>query len=237
MRKKSLLLTVAFYVLFSLALTVSIPSAVRVFADAPTYAYMPSDTALYAATSDGYEAKVYLPKTYFVTVLGTSGFYYRVGYGDITGYIRTSSVETVDYEPVTKFAYGSMSLKNGIASVFMYEDAALSRIIATVTATSIIDVYGYINSSYSSYYCRLKSDNVHFYGYLPVIGAEFIMPEENDVRAVELPPPDDSVPTVTTPENGTPNEATLQIILVVCLVIPAVIVVMLIFSGKSKTQS
>ena len=230
MRKKLL----TFIALAAVIILLMPVSSRAVAADAAVYAYLPADTAMYSATGDGYEVRVYLPKTYFVTILSTNGYYHRVSYGDLTGYVRTASVDIVGFEPVTKVAYGEASLKSGIASVYMYDDAALTIIAATVSPADALIVYGGINSAESSYYCRLAAFGVYRYGYLPAVGVNVTLPPENDVRAVE-PPPDDT-PVIAPPGDEDSNEVTLQIILIVSLVIPSVVVVTLIFSDKKKPK-
>lgn len=223
--------------LFVFALTQENPQ----YADANgvSYAYMSADTPLYTAGSDGYEVKVNLPATYFVSVLATSGYYYRVGYGDINGYVRQTSVEVVSYEPVTKYAMGEGRLKSGIASVYLYEKADLTAAIATVGTNTVIETYGKVSSSETVYYCRIIADTVYYYGYLSALVADFTMPPENDVRAVAPIEPDPEDPGITGPDPEDPaglGELPLQIILVVCLVVPSIVIVMLLFTDKSKKQ-
>lgn len=204
---------------------------------APQYALMNTDTPLYSAASDGYEVRVNLPATYFVTVLATSGYYYRVIYGDISGYVRQSAVEVVDYEPVTKHAYGTASLKSGIASVYLYEKADLAAAVATISGSTEIDVFGTLNAAEDVYYCRIKAVDTYYYGYLAAVGLNVTMPPENEIKAVETPVP---VPDPDNPDDssgpGALGDLPLQIILVLCLAVPAVVIVMLICSDKSKKK-
>lgn len=212
-------------------------SAAAYASAAAQYALMASDTPFYAVTGDGYDVKTYLPSSYYVTVEGTSGTYYRVSYGDLTGYVRQSAVTQVDYEPVTKYAYGSATLKSGIASVFLYESSDLSRVLATVGSDTAVDVYGYVDSGMLVYYCRIRTNNSYVRGYVSPAGVNVVMPEKNDGSKIVPPPePDDSKNAGTTPEEDEPASYVLQIVLVVALVVPSVIAVLLIFSGKKRPE-
>lgn len=231
-----------FIPLFSIAIIVVVyfsnASSVAFAASNAQYALMYGDTPFYAVSGDGYDVIAYLPSSYYVTVEGSQGLYYRVSYGDLTGYVRQSAVSLVDYEPVTKYAYGYAALKSGIASVYLYESSDLARISGAIGTDTDMAVYGYIDSGVLSYYCRIKIDNTFIRGYVPPTGIDIAMPAKNDGSRIEPEPePETGTPAGGSPEGKEPPSSyILQIVLVVVLVVPSVLAVLLIFSGKKREE-
>ena len=147
--------------------------------------------------------------------------------------VKSGDTEDVDYEPVTKYATtGSVTLKKGVASVYLYADADCTVVLSSVTASDSLFLYG--QSAYEGvYYCRLKGTAGTTRGYIGGEGIIVTLPEENTVEAVTPPedePEEENPGEETDPGGGGEAEVSLpvEIILVVSLAVPAFIVVFLL---------
>lgn len=197
------------------------------------YSYINESVPFYAFDGVDYTCLFYLPATYFVAIEEEGEEYDRVTYLDLSGYVKSGDTEDVDYEPVTKYATtGSVTLKKGVASVYLYADADCTVVLSSVTASDSLFLYG--QSAYEGvYYCRLKGMAGTTRGYIGGEGIIVTLPEENTVEAVTPPedePEEENPGEETDPGGGGEAEVSLpvEIILVVSLAVPAFIVVFLL---------
>lgn len=198
------------------------------------YSYLDADVAFYAFDGVDYSVVFYMPATYFVALEEEGELYDRVTYLDLSGYIAHGDAESVDYEPVTKYATGGkVVLKRGIASVYMYAEPECVTVVASVTATDTLFLYGRSPLD-GVYYCRLRGANGAVRGYIGTEGATVTLPEENIIESVT--PPEDINPS----EDPDPDDETynsnipfpVEIILVISLALPAFLLVFLLTSKK-----
>ena len=159
------------------------------------YAYLPSDAALY----DFKGTKVCtLPATYFVAVGGSeSGGRYPVSYLDLDGFVLSSDVEIVDYEPVTKFPSLTCKPNSDGLPVNLRSAPATSRgeILAAVPHGSILTLYGgisgdevYAGAGGEWKYVRYDTAQKPIYGYIyaPQLKCDALSP--NKIEKVEKKP-------------------------------------------------
>lgn len=200
---------------------------------AVNYAYLPTSIPFYAYDGVDYTCAFYLPQTYFVAVEEEGREYDRVTYLDMSGYVKHGSAEKVDYEPVTKYATsGSVSLKHGIASVYLYADENCSVVLSPVTASDTLFLYGRASKE-GVYYCRLIGSVGTVRGYVADDGVTVVMPNENIVEAVK-PPAEEQPPFDYSPgPNANELNGVVEIILIVSLALPAFLLVFL-FTGKKN---
>ena len=197
-----------------------------------SYALLSEPTPFYVYDGVSYTRVFLLPETYYVAIEEEGEEYTRVTYLDLSGYVRSKDIEKVDYEPQTKYATGGkIELNRGVASVFLYSDATLRNVLTPVTVSDEIFLYG--KSGYEEvYYCRVKTDSGWMRGYLSHAGVTVTLPPENDTTAVTPTPTDPTDnPTQTDPEM-TELALPIEILLAVCLAIPAFLLVLLLTRKK-----
>ncbi len=106
------------------------------------YAYLPSAALLYNAAGEEICA---LPATYFVVLCGDEqNGKFPVSYLDLSGYVSADTVETVDYEPVTKFPSLTARPRNDGMAVNLREipDSETGKILAAVPHSATLTLYG-----------------------------------------------------------------------------------------------
>lgn len=221
-----------FLLLIQTVLAVALPSI--------TYAYIPEPVGFYAFDGVDYTCLFILPETYFVALEDEGNDFIAVTYLDMSGYVRRGDVETVDYEPVTKYATsGKIAFKSGIASVYLYADENCTNVLTPVNSTDSLFLYGRAATD-GVYYCRLKGANGTVRGYIGSEGVIATLPEENDVQAVapEEPPPDSGEIVVPPKEDETYGTLSLpvEIILVISLAVPAFLLVFVLTRSKDKSD-
>lgn len=198
------------------------------------YSYLDADVAFMTYDGVDYNVVCYLPATYFVALEEEGELYDRVTYLDMSGYIVHNAAQKVDYEPVTKYATGGkVTLKKGIASVYLYDDPACTNVIASVTATDTVFLYGRSPLD-GVYYCRYKGTAGTVRGYIGGDGVIVTLPPENDVQAVTPPEDIDPDPPEDPDDNIYKQNLSLpvEIILVVALAVPAFLLVFLLTRKK-----
>ncbi|MBQ7227955.1 MAG: hypothetical protein IJX05_06115 [Clostridia bacterium] len=204
------------------------------------YSFIGESVPFYVYDGVDFTCLFYLPETYFVAVEEEGDEFDRVTYLDLSGYVRHGSTEKVDYEPVTKYATGgSVTLKHGIASVYLYSDENCSSVLCPVTASDTLFLYGKANNN-GVYYCRLKGTAGTMRGYVGSEGVSIVLPDENVIQAVD-PPASDNPSTQPPISSDSPYASNLSlpvvIILIVSLALPAFLLVFLLTGRKAKDES
>ena len=203
------------------------------------YSYLESDVAFYTFDGVDYNIVFYLPATYFVALEEEGEEYDRVTYLDMSGYIAHGAAAKVDYEPVTKYATGGkIALKKGIASVYLYAEPDCATVLASVTATDTLFLYGKSPLT-DVYYCRFKGTAGTLRGYVGIEGVTVTLPAENIIESVT--PPEDLDPDPNDPNDpGDENiyktnlPLPVEIILIIALAVPAFLLVFLLTRKKTK---
>ena len=194
------------------------------------YGYLASPTTIYSKTQDSYDSLFTLSATYFVELIEQTSEYTQVAYHDIIGYVKTSSYEKVDYVPKTKYPNHNARLKSSIASVYMYADSRCATPIYTIGASDNIFLYG-TTSTENVYYCKVGTTAI-FNGYVKGEGLLITLAKDNVIEAMA----DDPEPEPEVEEEQKPLAFPLEIILIVCLTIPAFLAVFLLTKKKDKPQ-
>lgn len=195
-----------------------------------TYGYMQSTTTLY---SDALcqNPLTTLPATYFVIVLEESDNFYKVSYKDITGYV--SGIEIVDYEPVTKYASATFDVNNdGYPVKLRSSPTAAGEVITEIPNGKSGYYYGEAKGDsliaqvgslwyYVSYFDG--SDTYHGYVYSSQISVS-----EISANVIE------KVPDTKGEEIASPPLDNTDFFLIVCLCVPSVLIMYLVFGKKER---
>lgn len=207
------------------------------YADTPSsfvaYAYMPADTVLY---KDDGESICSLPATYFVVLADEEkNGKLAVSYLDIDGYVLASSVEIVDYEPVTKFASRTARVNNDGMAVNLRQtpDSVSGTLLCSVPATAVLTVYGaktgaelFDGAGNTWQYVRYTpagATPVYGYVYAPQLQCDPVVP--NKIEKVEKPQPpkvEESATTLDVSRAG-------QIALIAAMCVPAAVLMLVLF--------
>lgn len=213
-----------------LFLFISVLAAV-VAPSAIPYGYLDGNAVLYTKTDSGYVSLFILPQTYFVAIEERGDLYDKVTYLDVSGYILSDAYSAVSYEPVTKYAEkGKAALKSGVASVFMYSDVTCRTALCTVSSADTIFLYGKSNVD-GIYYCRVDNGET-FRGYVRGDGLLITLPPDNIVEAVVIEPEVPPEPSDTDYES--PLSLPVEIILIICLALPAFLLVFILTKKQNK---
>lgn len=206
-----------------------------------TYAYLPTPVILY----DAQDTPVCtLPATYFVVLCGdSSGGKYPVNYSELSGYVKAAEVETVDYEPVTKFPKLTAKVNNDGMAINLRDTPGASggKIICTVPPDAVLTLYGsrqgeelFTGAGSVWQYVRYTApDSTEFFGYAysPQLKCDPIKPNVIEKVVKEEPPT----------ANETPSSFTLSdkgnIILAVAMCVPAGIIMLIIFYRPDSART
>ncbi len=184
-----------------------------------------------------FTAAFILPPTYFVAVEEEGREYDRVTYLDLSGYVKHGACQNVDYEPLNKYpAEGKAELKKTVSSVYLYSSAECTSVLASITAAESIFLYG-DSPVENVYYVRVTRADSVLRGYVSGEGLSVTYPPANDTEAAAPVDPDDTIPdTPELPAEEQPKTGLafpLEILLVVCLAVPAFLLVFLLSRKKS----
>lgn len=192
MKKAALIVSAALLSLFS-----SSAPAASAASGFVTYAYLPQATVLYTEQN---EPVCTLPATYFVLPeSSTAEGRTPVQYLDLRGFVRTSEIEIVDYEPVTKFAVRTAKPQNDGMGVNLRSapDAQSGAALITVPADATLTLYGeregselFAGAGKLWQYVRYDgvSGSVYGYAYAPQLACDPLVP--NKIEKVLPPEPD-----------------------------------------------
>lgn len=202
------------------------------------------DTYLYKLTdTDEFIAISTIPQSYYCTLVSEDDeTYYEVTYYDLDGFIKKSDAVIVDYEPVTKYALGTLTINIDSSSVNLRSDPdhTADNVVASGSNSETLSYYGSCSGSspiatYSDmwYYCKTTNqygESVNCYVYSAYCTA--IPIEENDLQIVMYTPEEESSTDISIPEMS----STMTAIVVVCLCIPTVIVMILLTRKDAPSQ-
>lgn len=192
------------------------------------WALIESSVPFYVFDGTSYDVLFMLPATYFVGVGKERDGYTEATFCDLEGYVRTSDVTAADYEPLVKYPEtGSVTLKKSVSSVWLYSDASLSNVVARVSATDEIFLYGE-SASGGVYYVRVGTGGFAERGYLSGEAVDVTPPDENDVAAVAPSQPDYIPPEESGEEQSDPLSAVVRVILIVSVTVPAFLLAFLL---------
>ncbi|MCL1944503.1 MAG: hypothetical protein FWF56_01680 [Firmicutes bacterium] len=206
------------------------------------YAQIVNSTNLYQKLDDEYVELTTLPTTYFVSILGQEevGGFLPVSYLDLDGYIKSSDIDIVDYEPVTKDTVGEININNpDINSVnlrYVPDHNDADNIIDQVSRDNQgLCYYGSVKGSNFNgtdiwYYVRTIKNGQAVRGY--VFGGNMTATPIKDNVVVKVPNPDSEDNISKTPS---PLSDTTLYIIIGALCIP--VVLLMIFSFKKKTNN
>ncbi|MCL2061242.1 MAG: hypothetical protein FWH03_01265 [Firmicutes bacterium] len=181
-----------------------------------------------------------LPKTYFVLLTGEhNAEFYTAVYFDLNGYVRKSDVSRVDFEPVTKFANGGLTVTADVTGINIRAtpDHINGQVLGDLQRGATAVYYGTlagsspISGANEWFFIKttLAGETVFGYVYAPYVTA--------------TPIPDNVIEKVLhIPENGggsfePPNPEWppyLTYVFVACLSIPAFLVMLLLFKKPEK---
>ena len=140
---------------------------------------------------------------------------------------RTEDVSAVDYEPLVKYPEtGEATLKKTVSSVWLYSDSSLSNVVARVSASDEIFLYGE-SATDGVYYVRVGSGSFAERGYLSGEAVEVTYPDQNDI-AVAPSQPDYVPPEESGEEQSDPLSAAVRVILIVSVTVPAFLLAFLL---------
>lgn len=195
-----------------------------------SYGYLSVNTVLYADMGCQ-NAITTLPATYFVTVLESYEFAYKVSYKDITGYVI--DVELVDYEPVTKFASASFKVNNdGYPVRLRSEPSGVGKLITEIPAGGTGYYYGDVQGSAliqqvgSTWHYVSYNDGIDtYYGYVYTSQVTVSEIANNIIEKVEHAKGEELTPSPVTETD---------FLLITCLCVPSVLIMYLIFKDKKR---
>lgn len=211
-------------------------SAYKAIADdsLSSYGYMHSNIVLYS-DPECKEKVTSLPATYFVTVIESYGDCHKVCYKDITGYVK--EIEVVDFEPVTKYASTWFNVSNdGYPAKLRSSPSASGEIIMEIPSGKTGYYYGDVEGDellqgygnkwrYVSFNDGISS--IRGYIYSSQVAVSEIAP--NEIKKVEKP-------TIDKGEDLSSPSSPVDIVLIVCLCVPAVLILYLLFSNKDRSS-
>lgn len=194
------------------------------------YALLLNDTQLKSESGD---PVCMLPATYFVTIAQKGATTCLVSFQDIDGYVSSSALDFVDYEPVTKYPYRTARVQNDGLSVNMRSAPTTqnSTVVAQIPQDAVLGVYGtregdelYAGAGnvwqYVSYASR--SSTVYGYVYSPLLVCDALSP--NVIQ--KMPEPNASL---TYEAQNTRLEGVGKIAFITALCVPALIVTLVMF--------
>ncbi|MBQ4049585.1 MAG: SH3 domain-containing protein [Clostridia bacterium] len=173
-----------------------------------------------------------LPATYFVTVTGENEQYYLASYLDLEGFVEKTSVEIVDYEPVTKYASPTFITNNDTHPVNLRSSPHADAPIITVIPDASSGIYygtvpgDDIVAGISTWYFVRYGQSYHGYVY-----STQISPQPITANIIEKVVKKDEEK-----EQSIKPDA-LEGIFIGTLCVPAVIIMLLIFRGGEKRKS
>lgn len=242
MRKLFLFLFVSFITLFPFFARTGSANAQSV-----TYALIEKNATLFRLSDDVYLPVCSLPASYFVVVTGEEEKGYTpVIYDDLNGFILSSSITIVDYEPVTKFHNATLSLTNDghLANIRLLPDHTQDNIVISLSHGSVLHYYGSVNGKTQVdelgdlwYYVRVKNGEKWLYGYVYSLYADATEIPENVIEKVVEPSIGDTSSNDSTDNNYSPTLSPLREgVIITSLCFPVILVAYLLFK-KPKRNS
>lgn len=184
------------------------------------YACVCTDAAFFYAAKDERRGLFLLPETYYVKVLSTDADFCKIEYlydsdytQKLTGYAKTSDLTFVDYVPKTPYLTHLFEVRYTLDDTGQDDDSFLNQITLTCA------YYGDYKIGSKTYCYILRGDQ---FGYIPK--PEDFAFEKNTEYAEYLAAKDAQTPTPsapTTAENEGASPAQIAILVVLCLLVPA----------------
>ena len=236
-----------FVILIVLAATIS-PHRYVAAAESPTltgYALIGDDAAFYARVSTEFSPLFILPQGYFVRLTGEeNGDYLAANYLDLTGFVRTSDVEKVDYVPRYKYnETNSLTIVGDGHAVNLRSDPDHTKknVLAEIPDETVAYFYGTRAGSSQIpaigeqwYYLRTGTGSDVVRGYVYSLYAD---PKPVMANVIEREPDEPDAPAVEETEQPVGYSARDEIIIIVSLCIPAIVVMYLLFCApRSRKQ-
>ncbi|MCL2374915.1 MAG: hypothetical protein FWC82_00085 [Firmicutes bacterium] len=204
------------------------------------------NTMLYEQHENTFRPLTTLPQSYFLLFVEEhNSTFYRAIFYDLEGFVRRSAVEKVDFEPVTQFATGTLSITADVIGVHIRArpDHTENNIVGTALANQQFTFYGTLDgtSQFSPagspwYFVRFLHENNEFrWGYLYSLFVTAPPIPQNTIEKVMRP----YVPTETPRDpifTLPPTEWPLYllIIFIACLSVPAILIICLLFKKPKK---
>lgn len=224
MKKAALIVSVALAVFFAPA---------NVASTFVSYAYLPADVVLFDASG---ASVCTLPATYFVLLGGDAeNGRYPVAYADISGYVRVADVQTVDYEPVTKYAARTARPDNDGMAVNLRAapNTETGSILCTVPNGTELTLYGaregaelFAGAGTLWQFVRYEQDGNALYGYVYAAQLKYDPVVPNKIEKVE--PPAAESPITQTPASLNLTRAGM-IALAAAMCVPAGVLMLVLF--------
>lgn len=236
--KKSIL------ILFAI-ITLSFPCRSRVTATATEpqscYALIGDDATFYLTVGTTPKPLFVLPSGYFVRLTGESdGDYLAANYLDLTGYVRSSAVEKVDYTPRYKYAESNSLTINGdghAVNLRSSPDHTAANVLTELPDETTTYFYGTILGSAQIpaigdlwYYVRTSANGTRGYVYSLYANAKPV-----PANVIEREPTEAADTTAERTDESGGYSARDEIIIVISLCIPAIVVMYLLF-GAPRTE-
>jgi len=198
------------------------------------------NTMLYNRNNGILQQVTSLPVSYFAHVTGEENDFFSVIFYDLTGLVRKNSVTLVDFEPVTKFATGTVSIVGDIIANIRTRPDTTATIVGEARKGEILTFYGTITGTASGeqnewLFVRFTNSNGNpTFGYIFNHGTNLLNitnPPLNVIEKVMVYQQDP--PTFLPPNIEFPPY--LTVVFIVALCIPALIIMILLFKKpKSK---
>jgi len=198
---------------------------------------------LYNRQSNGHMRPVTsLPQSYFALVTGEHGEFYEVLFYDLTGFVRKNAVTKVDFEPVTKFATGTLNVITDANSINirLLPEVNDTNIIGQASRGSQLVFYGTIqgtppqgHTNSTWYFIRfINSAHETAWGYIHAANVASNSIPPNNIEKVMVYA--DDPPVFNPGETLMPDY--IMIITIVALCVPVAIIMLLIFKKPKNTK-
>lgn len=201
------------------------------------------NTILYSYNDDTFTAITTIPQSYYCTLISEANeTYYEVTYYDTDGFIKKSDSQIVDYEPVTKFCLGTLTISIDSSSVNLRSspDHTEENIVASANNLQTLSYYGTCVGTipmlgigdtwyYVKAYDEQTSQTINCYVYSAYVTATAIA--ENDLEMVMYTPEQETYPEISIQ----PLSSTTNIVIIALLCTPTVIVMFLLSRKGSRS--
>lgn len=193
------------------------------------FGYMNEDTMLYSDKECTKEIAL-LPATYFVIILSEEDGVYGVSYKDVSGFVK--NIEAVDFEPVTKYASASFSVRNdGYPAKLRADPRSDAEVYTEMPNDAVGYYYGNVSGEeliegIDKWYFVSYNDGINTYkGYVYSLQA---------AKTEILPNIIEKVEKIEDEASASPSTDKIDYLLIALLCVPSVIIVLLIFKDKDR---
>ena len=225
-----------------------------------SYALLSENTILYHENDDSSLSPIcFLPSTYFVRVAGEEkNGYYPVVYDDLTGFVKAEHLNKADYEPVTKYAYATLTLSNDGNPITIRSSPDHQNdenILARLDSGCSLKYYGKMFGSAMIsavgnewYYISFSVNGQKMHGYVYSLYTIATPILDNDIQKVvepeneeNLPPPNNDIAQGATSDNVSDDNKTpetisgvREAIIILALCMPVIVVVCILFKKEKR---